>query len=65
MAMSAHVLGWGLEKFKDAYEHAGKLNDMYDCLRTPLDYFLKCWIPSQQTYWVQVIHLLKNRLCYV
>ncbi|CAG2224740.1 E3.2.1.4 [Mytilus edulis] len=54
MAMSAHVLGWGLEKFKDAYEHAGKLNDMYDCLRTPLDYFLKCWIPSQQTYWVQV-----------
>ncbi|CAG2231369.1 E3.2.1.4 [Mytilus edulis] len=54
MATSAHVLGWGLEKFKDAYEHAGKLNDMYDCLRTPLDYFLKCWVPSQQTYWVQV-----------
>ncbi|XP_063408742.1 endoglucanase E-4-like [Mytilus trossulus] len=54
MATSAHVLGWGLEKFKDAYERAGKLDEMYDCLRTPLDYFLKCWVPSQQTYWVQV-----------
>jgi hypothetical protein len=28
---------------------------MYDMLRTPLDYFLKCWIPGSQTYYVQVM----------
>ncbi|CAG2231367.1 E3.2.1.4 [Mytilus edulis] len=54
MAESAHVLGWGLEVFKDAYEHDGELDHMYDCLRTPLDYFLKCWVPDQKILWVQV-----------
>jgi hypothetical protein len=41
MAWSAHVLGWGFEKFKDAYKAAGQLDMMYDMLRTPLDYFPK------------------------
>ncbi|XP_076085701.1 endoglucanase A-like [Mytilus galloprovincialis] len=54
MAEAAHVLGWGLEVFKDAYEHEGELDHMYDCLKTPLDYFLKCWIPDQKILWVQV-----------
>ncbi|XP_076086712.1 uncharacterized protein LOC143057299 isoform X2 [Mytilus galloprovincialis] len=54
MSYSAHVLGWGLQKFKDAYQRAGQLDMMYDMLKWPLDYFLKCWEPNKQTYWVQV-----------
>jgi len=53
-ATATHILAWGLEKFKDAYSSAGQLDMMYDMLRWPLDYFLKCWVPAQQTYWVQV-----------
>ncbi|XP_071161731.1 uncharacterized protein [Mytilus edulis] len=53
-ATATHVLAWGLEKFKDAYQASGQLDMMYDMLRTPLDYFLKCWQPDRQVYWVQV-----------
>jgi hypothetical protein len=64
MSYSAHVLGWGFAKFKDAYQAAGQLDMMYDMLRTPLDYFLKCWIPGSQTYYVQVcIMMYERRLC--
>ena len=54
MAWSSHVLTWGLEKFKDAYEGAGQLDMMYDMVKWPLEYFMKCWEPSKQQYWVQV-----------
>ncbi|XP_052095523.1 endoglucanase A-like [Mytilus californianus] len=54
MAWSSHVLTWGLEKFKDAYESAGQLDMMYDMVKWPLEYFMKCWEPSKQQYWVQV-----------
>ena len=56
MAWSAHVLAWGLTKWKDGYVAANQLDQMYDSLKTPLDYFLKCWRPSENKYYAQVIH---------
>ncbi|KAK3581344.1 hypothetical protein CHS0354_016188 [Potamilus streckersoni] len=54
MAMSTHTLLWGFIKFQDAYTQAGQKNAMCDMIKWPLDYFLKCWIPSQNTLYVQV-----------
>lgn len=54
MASSAHLLSWGLEIWKDAYQSAGQLDMMYDMLKWPLDYFLKCWNPQTQEYYAQV-----------
>ncbi|XP_078336969.1 uncharacterized protein LOC111132482 [Crassostrea virginica] len=54
MALSAHLLSWGLERWKDAYQSAGQLEMMYDMLKWPLDYFLKCWHPETQEYYAQV-----------
>ncbi|XP_048748294.1 uncharacterized protein LOC125660495 [Ostrea edulis] len=54
MAFSAHVLAYGLNRWKDGYEAANQLQNMYDMLRTPLDYFMKCWRPQSQEYYAQV-----------
>ena len=54
MAWAAHTLSWGLNKFKDGYQTAGQLDMMYDCLKWPLEYFLKCWRPNEQVYYAQV-----------
>ncbi|KAK3104481.1 hypothetical protein FSP39_003142 [Pinctada imbricata] len=54
MAWSAHTLLWGLNKFKNGYQAAGQLDQMYDMIKTPLDYFLKCWRPNEQVYYAQV-----------
>merc|ERR1712179_660060 len=54
MSSSTTVLLWGLTKWKDGYEAAGQLDMMYDMIRWPLEYFLKCWRPQQQEYYVQV-----------
>lgn len=54
MASSAHLLSWGLEIWRDAYQSAGQLDMMYDMLKWPLDYFLKCWNPQTQEYYAQV-----------
>merc|ERR1711963_737525 len=37
---SAHVLLWGLQKFKDGYEAAGQLDMMYDMVKWATDYML-------------------------
>lgn len=54
MSSASTILLWGLEKWKDAYEAAGQLDMMYDMIRWPLEYFLKCWRPAQNEYYVQV-----------
>ena len=60
MASSAHLLSWGLERWKDAYQNAGQLEMMYDMLKWPLDYFLKCWHPQTQEYYAQVDNLQED-----
>ncbi|XP_052239386.1 endoglucanase A-like isoform X2 [Dreissena polymorpha] len=54
MAYSSWVLNWGFLKFTDAYNSAGQKNQMCDMVKWPLQYFLKCWIPSENTLYVQV-----------
>ncbi|ESO99347.1 hypothetical protein LOTGIDRAFT_113640, partial [Lottia gigantea] len=53
MAWSTTVLTWGLIQWKDAYEKTGQLNHMYDSIKWPLDYLLKCHTKSNELY-VQV-----------
>jgi hypothetical protein len=54
MAAATTVLSWGLDRWKDAYIQAGQLELMYDSIKWPLDYFLKCWIENQDLYYCQV-----------
>ncbi|XP_025082994.1 uncharacterized protein LOC112557393 isoform X1 [Pomacea canaliculata] len=53
MAFSTTVLCWSLLEFKDAYEKAGQLDYMYDSIRWPLEYFIKCHTGPNELY-VQV-----------
>ncbi|KAK7471381.1 hypothetical protein BaRGS_00035987 [Batillaria attramentaria] len=50
MAWATTVLEWGLLEFKDAYEASGQLERMYECIRWPLDYFLKCHVADDVLY---------------
>lgn len=56
LPMSASVinLAVGLYKWKDAYSASNQLQHMYDSIKWPLDYFLKCWRHSAQIYYAQV-----------
>ncbi|KAK7471383.1 hypothetical protein BaRGS_00035989 [Batillaria attramentaria] len=53
MAYTTVVLNWGLLEFKDAYVDSGLLDEMYDCVKWPLDYLLKCHVADDVLY-VQV-----------
>ncbi|KAL4220777.1 hypothetical protein ACF0H5_019045 [Mactra antiquata] len=53
MAYSVTALAWGLLEFKDAYNDAGELDHMYDSIKWPLDYLLKCHVAPNELY-VQV-----------
>ena len=54
MAASTTLLAWGLLEYKDAYEQSGQLEYMYDCIRWPLEWMLKCHTGHNELY-VQVI----------
>ena len=54
MAYTSVVLSWGLLEFKDAYEASGQLQWLYDCIKWPLDYLLKCHVADDVLY-VQVM----------
>ncbi|XP_041377748.1 endoglucanase 4-like isoform X2 [Gigantopelta aegis] len=54
MAFSTTTLLWGLIRFKDGYVASGELANMYDSIRWPLDYFIKCWDEQNKVYWAQV-----------
>nr|KAG5688841.1 hypothetical protein BaRGS_004518 [Batillaria attramentaria] len=50
MAWATVVLEWGLLEFKDAYEASGQLDWMYECVKWPLDYLLKCHVADDVLY---------------
>ncbi|XP_070565348.1 endoglucanase 4-like [Ptychodera flava] len=50
MAWSATVLAWGFIEFRDAYENAGEVENMLDCLRWFTDYFIKCHTAEHELY---------------
>ncbi|XP_069105272.1 uncharacterized protein [Argopecten irradians] len=54
MAGSVTLLTWGLITWPDAYSSAGQLDEMYDCIKWPLDYFVKCWDDTNNAYYTQV-----------
>ena len=53
MASSVTVLTWGLLNYKEAYIAAGELKSMLDCIKWPLDYFMKAHTSKFELY-VQV-----------
>ncbi|XP_046333781.2 endoglucanase E-4-like [Haliotis rufescens] len=53
MAWSTTVLTWGLLMYKDAYVKSGQLDWMYQSIKWPLDYFIKCHTKPNELY-VQV-----------
>lgn len=46
MSYSTVVLNWGYLRYKDAYDAAGQADWLLDCVKWPLDYLLKCYIPN-------------------
>ena len=53
MAATTTLLAWSVLEYKDAYEASGELDNMYDCLRWPLEWLLKCHTKPEELY-VQV-----------
>ncbi|CAG2205325.1 E3.2.1.4 [Mytilus edulis] len=49
-ASAVTLLTWGLLQYKDAYEASGQLDDMYDCIRWPLEWLLKCHTGQNELY---------------
>ncbi|KAK3790035.1 hypothetical protein RRG08_040955 [Elysia crispata] len=54
LSSAATLLGWSLVQFKDGYEKAGQLDQMYDMIKWIYDYFLRAWNPGKQELCVQV-----------
>ncbi|CAL1530776.1 unnamed protein product [Lymnaea stagnalis] len=54
MASTSTLLLWSLIRFKDGYVKAGQLDNMYDMIKWPLDYFLKGWNPQSKQLVAQV-----------
>lgn len=54
MATSVINLALGLYQWKDSYAAANQLDNMYNSIKWPLDYFLKCWRNDSQIYYAQV-----------
>ncbi|XP_046563044.1 endoglucanase 4-like isoform X1 [Haliotis rubra] len=50
MAFSTTLLTWSLLEYIDAYNASGQLEKMYECIRWPLDYFIKCHTKPNELY---------------
>ena len=53
MSFSTTLLCWSLLEFPEAYNKSGQLDYMYDSIRWPLEYFVKCHTADNELY-VQV-----------
>ncbi|XP_063408594.1 endoglucanase E-4-like [Mytilus trossulus] len=53
MAATTTLLGWSLLEYPDAYRASGQLGEMFDCIRWPLEWLLKCHTGENELY-VQV-----------
>lgn len=53
MAATTTLLGWSLLEYADAYRASGQLGEMFDCIRWPLEWLLKCHTGENELY-VQV-----------
>ena len=57
MSATVTILAWGLLQYKDAYIASEELGEMYDCIRWPLEWLLKCHTGENELY-VQVNFIL-------
>ena len=70
MASSTTLLTLGLLYYADAYSDAGEMDNMYDSIKWPLDYFLKCWREDKTNfanskYYATVLFYVPLILTYV
>jgi hypothetical protein len=49
-ASAVTMLAWGFYQYKDAYQESGQLEAMYDCIRWPLEWLLKCHTGDNELY---------------
>ena len=54
MAWATWVLNWGFLEFTDAYDATHQTQAMCDMVEWPLDYFLKAWVLTDHSLYVQV-----------
>ena len=54
MAAATTLLGLSYNEWGQIYEDNGLREKMFETLKWPLDYFLKCWNPERQELYVQV-----------
>ncbi|CAG5117186.1 unnamed protein product [Candidula unifasciata] len=47
LSYTVTILGWSLVRYKDGYEEAGELDNMYDMIKWAYDYLLKAMGPQQ------------------
>ena len=60
LSSAATLLSWSIVQFKDGYEKAGQLDQMYDMMKWVYDYFLLAWKSGQQKLYVQVRYAKKS-----
>ena len=50
MASGVTLLAWGMIEYREAYNAAGELANGLDCIKWPLDYFLKAHVADNKFY---------------
>ena len=77
MAWSTTVLAWGVLEYKDAYFQSGEYAHMLDCIKWPLEFFLKAHISDEEfviqvgdggadhSYWGPPEHMNMNRPVFI
>ena len=58
LASTVTVLAWGLVEYRSAYKDAGELDAMLDCIKWPLDYFIKAHSSKFEFYGQVGFHYL-------
>lgn len=48
MAFSLTTLSWGAIAFREAYEDAGELEHMINCVKWPTEYFIKAHVSKYE-----------------
>ena len=59
MAYATTMLLWGLLRYPQAYHASGEMDAMLDCVKWPLDYFIKAHVKPDELY-VQVSDMVDH-----
>ena len=50
MAGATTLLAWSLVEYRSVYQRIGELQNMLECIKWPLDYFIKCHVDDNVLY---------------